>query len=291
MRRAALALLGCTALAGAAVTAARPARADDTKGACVRSYEQAQRLRLAGELLASRAELRLCSREVCPALLHADCQTWLREVEAEIPSVVVSARTPAGVDRTDVRVLVDGALAQDRLTGAALEVKPGERRFRFEAPGAPPVEQTVLINTGEKHRLLRVLLRDPAPAAPRGPGLPPRQAALGPDAPPAPASPGAPLLPIALGAAGLVAAGAGIALDLLGSAELRGLRATCAPRCAEGDVQAVRAQLIAGDALLGVGVVSLGAAALLWLTRDAPRAAPAAGSARAPRPASLTVAF
>ncbi|MGK4003974.1 hypothetical protein WMF31_15180 [Sorangium sp. So ce1036] len=297
MKRAAFELLGCITLAAVAATATREARADDTKAACVRSYEQAQKLRLAGDPLASRAELRLCSRAACPALLHVDCQTWLREVEPEIPSVVVSVRTPAGVDRTDVSVSVDGELAQERLNGAALEVNPGERRFRFEAPGAAPVEQTVLINTGEKNRLLSVILGErelaapglrPGPVGPRPGPMAPIPAAPGPDAP---AAPGPPLVPIALGAVGLVAAGAGIALDLVGSAELRGLRSTCAPLCDEADVDATRATLIAGDALLGVGIVSLGAAAFLWLTRDEPRAAPAKGASRAALPAPFTVVF
>lgn len=289
VRAALLGALGCAVITGAPGVAIRDARADDaTTSACVRSYEHAQKLRLQGDLLASRAELRACSRDVCPALVHADCVTWLREVEAAIPSVIVSVRSPAGADRIDARVFIDGALAQERLTGAAIEVRPGQRRFRVEVPGASPVERTVLINTGEKNRLLSIVVGDApwAPASAPGPSLAPSaNDAAGPRAP---GEPGLPLVPIALGALGLAAAGAGLALDLGGSAKLDELRSTCAPGCAQADVDATRTQLLVGDVLLGAGVVSVGAAVLLWLTRDAPSAAPAPGSAR---PASLSVRF
>lgn len=267
-----LALLGCLVLAGGSATAR--AQEGEERRACVASYEQAQRLRLAGDLKGARAELRACSLEACPELVQHDCVGWLREVEAEIPSVIVSVRSPAGLDRTDVWVFVDGKLEQERLSGAALELRPGERKFRFEAPGAPAVEQSVVINTGEKNRLLSVIMgseprRDTAPVA-------------------SSKAAGRPVAPLAIGAAGLVAAGVGIGLDLSGSAELREMRATCAPRCAEADVDATRGKIIAGDALIGVGVLAVGAAVILWLASDEP--APPA-SAQAPRRASFVVTF
>lgn len=262
-------------IAGAAAITGGEARADDAKRACVEAHEEAQRRRIAGDLLKAREELRACSREECPDLVQRDCVGWLREVEEAIPSVIVSARDPAGADRSDVRVFVDGALARESLDGQALEIRPGERRLRFEASGAAPVEQRVLINTGEKNRLIRVVIGEPrgakeAPAASR----------------PEPKG-----LPIALGAAGLVAAGVGIALDVSGSAALGDLRETCAPRCAQADVDATRTKIIAGDTLLAVGVVAVGAAVILWLTHDDPAPDAAPRSAEGPRLAPFRVTF
>jgi len=264
-------------IAGATATTAGEARAEDAKRACVEAHEEAQRLRIAGDLLAARDELRACSGEACPGLVQRDCVGWLREVEAAIPSVIVSARDPAGMDRSDVRVFVDGKLALGSLKGEALEIRPGERQLRFEAAGAAAVEQRVLINTGEKNRLIRVVIGAPRAEA--------SGAAV--------SRPGPPILPIALGVAGLVAVGSGIALDLSGSAGLSDLRATCAPRCAEADVDATRTKIIVGDTLLGVGVVAIGAAVFLWLTHDdstpAPEAAPR--SAEAPRLAPFRITY
>jgi hypothetical protein len=227
------------------------ARADDTKAACVRSYEEAQRLRLGGDLLASRVELGVCSRDACPEIVRRDCVTWIREVEGAIASVIVSARAPDDTDRPDVRVLVDGVLAQPRLTGTALEVNPGQRLFRFEPRDAPPIEMPVLITTGEKNRLLRVTIPAKAPApAPKRASIPP--------------------LSIAFGALGIASAGTGLALDLVGSASLRDLHSGCAPRCARSDVDATRTKIIVGDTLLGVGIVAMGAAVIYWLTRPDP---------------------
>jgi hypothetical protein len=197
-------------------------------------------------------------------------------VETSIPSVIVSVRTLAGKDLSDVRVLVDGNLIHERLTGSAIEVKPGERQFRLEPRGAPPVERTILINTGEKNRLLSIVLGDDA---------------AGDEQLAASRKPGPPLVPAVLGAGGLAVAGVGIALDIAGTVALGDMRATCAPLCRESAVDAARAQIIAGDTLLGVGVVMIGAAVILWLTRGEPRPAPAPKSSMVERPLPFTITF
>ncbi|MEO5728023.1 MAG: hypothetical protein ABI134_04935 [Byssovorax sp.] len=253
MRCPPLDLLVALALASVVALHSTAARAEGIKEACVQAYEQAQRLRLAGDLLASRVELGVCSREVCPELVRRDCVTWIREVESATASVIVSARTPGDADRPDVRVFVDGALAQERLTGTAIEVNPGQRRFRLEPRGAPPVELPVLITTGEKNRLLRIVI----PAETRALSS---------------SRPSVPRVSIALGAFGIAAAGSGLALEIVGSAELGDLREGCAPRCEHADVDATRTKIIVGDALLGVGLLSLGAAVVYWLTRAEPSA-------------------
>ncbi|WP_438011704.1 hypothetical protein WME89_25535 [Sorangium sp. So ce321] len=91
--------------------------------------------------------------------------------------------------------------------------------------------------------------------------------------------------PLAWAAGGVGVAGLGVfavvgALSLDAEAELR---ATCAPRCRGDDVRAIRVQHAVADIGLGVGVVALGAAAWLYLTR--PAAAPSPARASALRPA------
>ncbi|WP_437627850.1 hypothetical protein [Sorangium sp. So ce1151] len=129
----------------------------------------------------------------------------------------------------------------------------------------------------------------PPPATPP-PSAPPLAApsAPQPSAPSAPTAPTAPTAvpPLAWVAGGVGVAGLGVfavvgALSLDAEAELR---ATCAPRCPGDDVRAIRVQHAVADVGLGVGVVALGAAAWLYLTRPA-AATPPPARASALRPA------
>ncbi|WP_437663463.1 hypothetical protein [Sorangium sp. So ce1182] len=120
-----------------------------------------------------------------------------------------------------------------------------------------------------------------APSAPplAAPATPPPAAPAAPSAPPA-------VPPLAWVAGGVGVAGLGVfavvgALSLDAEAELR---ATCAPRCLGDDVRAIRVQHAVADVGLGVGVVALGAAAWLYLTRPA-AATPPPARASALRPA------
>jgi len=117
--------------------------ADVSKTECLSRYEEAQVARRERRLLDSRAALRICSRESCPAAIRADCVDWLDQVSHSLPSVVVTARA-RGADVLAVKVFVDGKLATERLTGFALEIDPGLHKFRFESPPWPAIEREVL---------------------------------------------------------------------------------------------------------------------------------------------------
>ncbi|WP_437948462.1 hypothetical protein WME98_49120 [Sorangium sp. So ce296] len=127
----------------------------------------------------------------------------------------------------------------------------------------------------------------PAPtAAPPAPTAAPPAPTAAPPAPPAapfeePAVPGLVWASGALGAAGLAVFVVAGALSLSAEADLR---ATCAPRCPGDDVRAIRVQHAIADVGLGVGVLALGAATWLYLTRPAAARPPNAGAA-APGPA------
>ncbi|WP_433937320.1 hypothetical protein AB3662_22060 [Sorangium cellulosum] len=293
------------ALVGASVHAA------PSKRACAAAYERAQGLRRDGKLLEAREALITCSQPTCPAAAVADCGPWLAEVEQSLPSVVIAAKDADGRERLDVRVLVDGRLLAAALDGKALPVDPGPRTFRFEPATGPAVEERLLIREGEKNRAITVTLGAPAasaPAAPRPPASPAAQPPASPAAPPLaapaappPASSAAPPLaspaappaepsipPLAWAAGGVGVAGLAVfavagALSLDAEADLR---ATCAPRCAADDVSAVRVQHAVADIGLGVGVVALGAAAWLYLTRPAAAPPPRLAASPSPQPAA-----
>ncbi|WP_437878852.1 hypothetical protein [Sorangium sp. So ce513] len=279
--------------AALALSAAGAAHARPSKRACAAAYERAQGLRRDGRLLEAREALIACSQPACPAAAVADCGPWLAEVEQSLPSVVLAAKDADGRERLDVRVLVDGRLLAATLDGKALPVDPGLRTFRFEPATGQAVEQRVLIREGEKNRAITATLGPPAAGAPgarrplASPPLAPGAATpLAPTAatPLAPtAAPSVP--PLAWAAGGVGVAGLAVfaiagALSLDAEADLR---ATCAPRCAAGDVRAIRVRHAVADIGLGVGVVALGAAAWLYLTRPVAHS-PQSPVAQSPQP-------
>src|SRR5580700_9118420 len=103
-------------LAALAVTSTSVRALADEKEACVAASDQAQTLRDDGKYRAARAQLLVCSRDVCPAIVRRDCEKWLAPID------------------------------------------PGEHTFRYEAPGAAPVEQHAVIRVGEKNRMLTAIV-------------------------------------------------------------------------------------------------------------------------------------
>ena len=243
------------------------------KVACAASYEQSQRLRQAGKLRASHEELLTCSRSECPKLLRQDCVTWLAEVEAATPSVVFAARRSSGEAEADVRVLVDGTVVAERLTGP-VEIDPGDHRVVFEATNAAPVERRLTLREGERGRLVEVTL---PPLVPVLAPVPETEAATPPPEPPGFLPPPAPLpvraerpIPSAfyvLGGTGIVAGAVGTYFEVSGLVKRSDLQG-CQPGCAPGNVDSARTTLWVGNIALGVGVLALAGAVIVYLTRD-----------------------
>lgn len=235
---------------GLAITLLAPAaRADDDTARCIASYERGQMKRKEQKLLDARADFETCSREGCPDLARRDCVVWLREVDASMPSLVVAARTAAGADIRDATLFVDARRVQDTLSGAAVEVEPGEHTVRVQAPDGRAAETSVVAVLGEKNRLVRLTIAEPTRRVPETP----REPATSP-------------WPVVLGGVALVAIAAGVTLDLVGSSDLRALRNDCAPGCDASDVDASRTKIILGDALVGAGIVTGAVAIYLALS-------------------------
>lgn len=259
------ALLLAVALASAPV-AAEDAAAGDAKSQCARSYEHAQELRQDGKLVAARAEIVICARE-CPGEILAECSRWLSDVDRSLPSVVVAATDANGNDVRDVRVSVDGQPLLAILDGHAVQVDPGPRRFRFERTGSPAIDREILVQQGEKDRLIRVAFA--ATAASARPRTAVSTDGAGPSLVP----------PLVLGGIGVLALGSFAFFAATAKRDIDDLRASCAPSCVRGDVDSARTKLLVADISLGVGVVSLGVATWLLLSRDGGRpTSPAAAS-------------
>jgi hypothetical protein len=241
-------------LAGVVLLAARGAYADDavpaevplSPEACVDAHVAAQRAMRAAHLSEARTVLLQCSRNECPSVLVSECSQWLREVGERMPSVVIAAEAPDGRDVTAVRTLMDGKLLTDRVDGKELEVDPGVHRFRYELAGARPVEQSVVIRERERGRKLRVDFGAVESAAtPSGP----------------------PASVYILGGVGVAGIAAFSIFGSIGLSQKSDLDDSgCKPNCSSDDVDRVRRSFLIGDIALGVGVVALSVATVIYLT-------------------------
>ena len=221
--------------------------ADATKLRCAHGYEMSQRLRQDGKLQKAREQALSCAQTTCPAVLRADCTTWMAELDSAIASVVVDVRDAHGQPVLAAQVSVDGAALTRSLDGRALPLDPGERHFRVILPSGQLLERNVVVNEGKKGQYLRF---DVPPVATQPPATS-RQ-----------------LSPWAYGAtATAVMGGVGFAyFGLQGRAEEQRLDDACAPSCSRSDVSALRRTYVAADVSLGVGIAALGVLSYLWLT-------------------------
>jgi hypothetical protein len=245
---------------------ARPAHAEPD---CPTASEDGQRARDRGKLLQTRDLFRICARNTCPAVVRKDCVKWLAEIEESLPSVVIAARDSAGNDATEVKIFVDGEMVAQRADGKPIQVDPGEHVFRFEMAGQPAKSEPVVIRTGEKNRLLRVELGAPSKPEPAvGPQPQPGPGLTQPE-PKKPDSGGdTPVLAYVLGGVGIVALGSFAYFGATSKTDLNNLKNTCAPYCAQDDLDSVKHRMLIADISLGVGIVALGVATYLFVTSD-----------------------
>jgi hypothetical protein len=158
------------AFAVAACALGAPSRADAQPPAagnaeCVRSSHEALRLRKAGKLVDTRAELVRCAQSDCAPAVRRDCERRLRELDAQMPSVVVTARDESGHAVTDGTVLVDERAIASGLDGKPIPVDPGSHVVAVSRAGTT-VRRTVLVR--DKGYAVDLQLA-PAPGAAAGP--------------------------------------------------------------------------------------------------------------------------
>ena len=254
----------------AALFSGGSARAADEKEACVTASDQAQTFRDALKFKKAREALLTCARDVCPGIVRKDCEKWLADLDASQPTVVVGARDAKGRDVAGVRVLIDGAVFLDHIEGKAVPIDPGEHLFRYESAGNAPFEERVVVRVGEKNRFLTVQLRALAATdAPVESAAPPVDNGSTTSPTPSSSEP-LPVLPIVFVGVGVVAMTSFAYFGLTGRGDVSNLRDTCAPHCAQTDVDAAKSKLLIADVSLGISIVSLAAAAVWAFTRTTP---------------------
>lgn len=246
-----------TALLVLTLACASPAAHADTKSDCIAAFEGGGELRASGKLLEARQRLYGCAASTCSGDVQRECAKELAEVDAALPSIVLRPHDARGQDLVRARATIDGV--EKSVDGLAVPLDPGPHVVRFEMQGCAPSEQTVLSTQGEKNRTVEATLQCTEAPSPS-------------EAPPAP-SPSL-VLPAVLGGIGVVGLAGLTYFGLKGKGRIEDIRATgCAPACDASEVHAARTKLVVADVLGAVGLVSLGAAVYLVLSRPSPRPA------------------
>ena len=238
------------------------AQADEQQG-CSEEHLLAQRARKEGKLLAAREHLLACSRELCMDVIEKDCATWLQEIDASLPSVVVVARDPWGDETLNVRVLVDGEVVREELDAHAIRTDPGQHLFRFETKDAPPVERTLIVREGEQNQRIEVKFSTGTASA----GVLDSERAAPPGAPKEGGGISARDLGWVLGTVGATSFVGGSLFWISSSAAVGDLEDSgCKPNCPAEFTDGIERQRLIGDVMAVVGIASIGAAVylLVW---------------------------
>jgi hypothetical protein len=245
-----LSLLVAVAVASAGGSSISTARADGSDR-CLAAPVEGQKLQRAGKLLDARDRFATCATNTCPAEVVENCMRWLRQVDDELPSVVVAARDPKGRDLTDVRVSIDGKAATEMST-RAVRLDPGPHTFVFRQGGSADQEQQVIVRDGEKNRQVvatfGVLPLTPTPA-------PALRTAERP-------------VPVGVWVAGGLGAVGLVSFAVSGTLGVAQRDADhCDTGCPPADKSAVDAKYLVANVSLGLGVAALAVATVLYLAR------------------------
>jgi hypothetical protein len=273
----------------ATVFASSVSLADEgTKTECIAANEAAQVLRLGGKLVEARSKLAICMDLSCPGPVREDCAERMDDLQAAIPSVVFDVKDAAGRDLVGVKVSIDGT-AMGITTATAVPLDPGPHAFRFELPGAPPVDKSLVLLEGEAARRVSVVLGVPptAAAASEPSGTAPESAASAgegsavaagtdeeqPSSPPTGHSQR--LAAWIAGGTGVAALGLSLVLVLVAKSSYDGADGCSGKMCTTSDgLDTSSSARTVGNVATGffvVGAVATSAGAILWLT--APKAA------------------
>jgi hypothetical protein len=228
-----------------------------TKAACLAAHEGALALRSQKKPHAAREKFVACARVECPTVVRKECGEQVALVEKDAPTVVLEALDEAGADTTAVKVTMDGAPLVPRLTGAAVDVEPGEHLFRFEREGRAAIEQRVLVVEGDKNRKVVAdfasLVAKPASPGGEGPPPPPHE------------TKSVPVVAYVLGGVAIAAIGSFGFFALSGKGAEKDLASSCSPTCSDDQLAPVKRDYLIADVSLGIGIVAAAATVLLAL--------------------------
>lgn len=243
------------------------------KKACLAAYEETQKLKKSGKLLDAKKQALVCAQSECPTVVRDDCTSWSVDLEKTIPSIVLVVTDADGKDITDAKAFIDGEEVTSHKEGKAIALDPGSHKLRVERVGYDTIEQDVVAHEGDKNRSIAVKFPKKGGEEPAA-KTPPTEAPPG-ETPAAPTTMVARPVPAAawvLAGVGIIGIAGFATFGTMGKSKKDDLDARgCKPDCPSADVDAAKRDFLIADVALGVGVISLGVAAVLTLTRGEER--------------------
>ena len=236
------------------MAAASFAPAAAARETCDEAYASAQERRLDGDLASARDELLVCSAPSCPRVTTGDCTRWLREVENDLPTLLVVVTGKSGEPANEARLWVD---SKPRDAGKPVWLNAGDHVVRCESTTAWGSEH-VFLSKSEHGRTMSCELVHPF------------------EAPTERVPPGAGHLPLGgfvLGGVGLTSVIIGAIVAAKGVSDRSSLESECAPACAPDRTSSVHTTLVAADVTVGVGLGAVAGGAF-WLIFGREKGAP-----------------
>jgi hypothetical protein len=227
-----------------------------TKAACLAAHEDALALRAQKKPHAAREKFVECARVECPTVVRKECGDQIALVQKDAPTVVLEARDESGADTMAVKVTLDGRPLASRLTGAAVDVEPGEHVFRFERETGTAIEQRVLVVEGEKNRKVVAEFASLVTKPPPPDAVPP---------PPPHEAKSVPVGAYVVGGIALVGFGSFAFFALSGKGAENDLASSCSPNCSDAKLAPVKRDYLVADVSLGIGVAAAVVTLLLAL--------------------------
>jgi hypothetical protein len=227
----------------------------DAIATCVAEHEAARIARLEERWLDSRAAMQRCAKDTCPVAIRSDCESWLNDLTAAWPSIVIV------VERNDggsgpVQVELDGDPLTPSELANPIEVVPGKHSIRFSVESAAPVFHEVVVELGQKNRIVRARVGNRPALEPLLPAAPSTE----------PSRP-IPMSTYLLGAGAVVAFAASGTLLASALSERSDARNTCAPDCEPDVRQSIETQLLFADLGAGLGLLLGGLSLYTYLDR------------------------
>lgn len=222
--------------------------AEPAATACAHAFEDTQRLNQGGKLLEARQQAIVCAQTSCPEVLRADCISWLAELEAALPTVVIDVQGA----RSPVQVLIDDAPVAEATSGRSVTLNPGKHEFAARTARGRTVSAEVLVLQGKKNQIV-ALAFEPTDVGASAEQLPRRtddgHARLRP----------LPLSLASVAAAALVTSAVFAVKGLTARAALD----DCAP-CEESRKDHVRRDFLIADLSAALAIIAGGAAYFTW---------------------------
>jgi hypothetical protein len=261
MKHSSVAALAVLAVCAGAPNAPAQPRASNELSApavaeCVAAHDRAGLLRHEDQWVEARAAMQRCADDACPIAIRSDCRSWLDELGAALPTVLVDIERDDDGKRP-VLLELEGRRLELPGKPDPIELLPGNHRLRFTLPGYAPVEVDVTLAKGEKNHVVRARFLRPKAVPP-----PARPVVV---APPRPTRP-VPLATYLYGGGSIVAFATsavllGAALDSRANA-----REACAPGCPKARRDSIDRRLLISD-LVGISGLALGGLAVYTYVR------------------------